>query len=359
MFAADAVPVLAHLAPVRGTAGAGLAGRGAVVVVARAPGQQQHLFVGHARPVARALGHRVSGPRAEARALGPDDPRAHPPAVGLECERRARGNHDQVLGLEARCIGSGRPAVPAAVPLVGPPGKAFGGARSLPAFPRAVVAPRSRVTIAEVEPHRAVVPENPAYLPEHLDQVGDVKIGIGLEPEAAEPGAALAAPGAGRVLLMVAVEAARWRPVTAVGGPALGRHRRLALVMRLRPCTPLVIAGRIAVPGRGRDAVIAERVVGRARDHAVDRALGQLAKALAALADEDADAHGPAPSEITCMIGGCWVMGLPSRKGRPRPGGRGGQCRCLVGGRRTAPAGADRAGPASSMVVTGGGNQGW
>ena len=152
-----------------------------------------------------------------------------------------------------------------------------------------------------------------------LDQVGDVEIGIGLEPEAAEPGAALAAPGAGRVLLMVAVEAARWRPVTAVRGPALGRHRRLALVVRLPPFAPLVVAGRIAAPYRGRDAVVAERVVGRARDRAVDRALGQLAQPLAALADENADAHGPAPSEITCMIGGCWVMGLPSRKGRPAP----------------------------------------
>ena len=224
MLAADAVPVLAHLAPVRGAAGAGLAGRRAVVEVARVPGQQQHLLIGHARPVADALGHRVAGPRAEARALGPDDPRAHPPAVGLKCQRRARGDHDQVLGLQAGNGGAGRAAVPAAVPLVGPPRQAFGSTGSLAAFPRTVVAPRSRVAIAEVEPHGAVVPENPAYLPEHLDQVRDVKIGIGLESEAAEPGAALAAPGAGRVLLMVAVEVARWRPVTAVGGPALGRQ---------------------------------------------------------------------------------------------------------------------------------------
>ncbi len=286
MLAADAVPVLAHLAPVRGTAGAGLAGRCAVVVVARAPGEQQHLLAGHAGPVAHALGHRVAGPRAEARALGPDDPRAHPPAVGLERERRARGDHDQVLGLEAGNGGAGRPAAPAAVPLVGPPGKAFGGADALPAFPRTIVAPRTRVTIAEVEPHGAVVPENPAHLPEHLDQVGDVEVGIGLEPEAAEP-------GAGRVLLMVAVEAARWGPVTAVRGPALAGNRRLALVMRLRPCTPLVVAGRIAAPDRGRDAVVAERIVGRARDRAVDRALRQLAKPLTALADEDAHTHIP------------------------------------------------------------------
>ncbi len=107
------------------------------------------------------------------------------------------------------------------------------------------------MAIAEVEPHGAVGPEHPAHLPKGLDQMLDVEFGIGLEPEAAEPGAALAAPGAGRVLLMVAVEAAGRRPVTAVRGPALAGNRGLTLVMRLPPFAPLVVAGRIAAHTEG------------------------------------------------------------------------------------------------------------
>jgi hypothetical protein len=44
--------------------------------------------------------------------------------------------------------------------------------------------------VAEDEPERPVVAQRATHLPQDRDEVGDVQLGAGLEPEAAAPGAA-------------------------------------------------------------------------------------------------------------------------------------------------------------------------
>ncbi len=83
--------------------------------------------------------------------------------------------------------------------------------------------------VAEHEPNRAVVAQDPAHLPEHLDERADV--GLRGRFEAQLP-----------------------------GGP-----------------------------------VVAQRPVGRTGHHAVHRAVGQVAQAFAAIADENTCRHTPRP----------------------------------------------------------------
>lgn len=146
----------------------GLSHRIRVVVVPRRLRQQEQVLVGLRGPVGHRFRHRVR--------LRPDDVAAEVPAVRLEGEGDAPRDADKILGLEVPDHGVAFRGVPGRQSRLVLGRLRSGQTRRLRHTRRVIeIAGRTgRIRVAEVQPHRPVVPQDAPHLAEHRDHVGNV-----------------------------------------------------------------------------------------------------------------------------------------------------------------------------------------
>jgi hypothetical protein len=199
--------------------------------------------------------------------------RPEPPAPSAEFEGNSPGNPREILRFQFPEPARG-PSVPS--PATGLGWVPLRGERLSRGPPDRTVRVKR---IAEVQPQRAVGPEDPTHLIEHRREMVDEQFGIRFQAELAEPASASGAgPGGGELDVGSAVAG-----LDRVGVPYV---RGRALPPGWNPL-PDVGAGGVPSPEHGKDAVVPEPPVGRGRDDTVDRLVGQAPKNLPNIPLED------------------------------------------------------------------------
>jgi hypothetical protein len=222
--------------------------------------------VGARRAVANRLGHRIR--------LRPHDVRAKPPAVRLEGEGHPPRDPDEVLRLQPR--GHARRQR---------------SSRIAPLAARHLVGAARREGIAEDQPQRSVVAKRSMHLAKDADQVLYIQSGLGLEPEAAAPGAAAPAeaPALEARPALPCVGAQPALRAGAIGGEQVRAPAALARA-------PGVAAAGLASPDSGRHPVIAKAPVRRAGHARLSEAPGEAGQDLERVAVHEAPARARLPN---------------------------------------------------------------